>query len=46
MKEINFMLDKAYKMNSYLGGNAVEEDFRSGNISEFQKIGKDFLKKF
>lgn len=33
-------------MNKYLGGKASEEDFRSGNMSEFKKIGKDFLKKF
>lgn len=46
MNEINYMLDKLYKMNTYLGGKAVQEDFRSGNVSEFQKIGKDFLKKF
>lgn len=46
MKEINFMLDKLYSMNSYLGGNAAEEDFRSGNVSEFRKVGKDFIKKF
>lgn len=46
MKEINYMLDKLYSMNTYLGGKASEEDFRSGNVSEFKKIGKDFLKKF
>lgn len=46
MNELNYMLDKAYKMNSYLGGSLVEQDFRSGNVSEFQKIGRDFLKKF
>lgn len=46
MKELNYMLDKMYQMNTYLGGKASEEDFRSGNVSEFKKVGKDFLKKF
>ena len=46
MNEINYMLDKLYKMNKYLGGNASDFDFRSGNVSEFKKIGNDFIKKF
>ncbi len=44
--DINYVLDKLYQMNTYLGGLAHESDFRSKNSSIFKKLNNDFFKKF
>jgi SYP7 family syntaxin len=44
--DINYVLDRLYMMNKYLGGTAEEYDFRSKNMSIYKKLNNDFFKKF
>ena len=44
--DINYVLDKLYFMNKYLGGTAHESDFRSKNMSIYKKLNNDYFKKF
>ena len=44
--DINYVLDKLYFMNKYLGGTAHETDFRSKNMSIYKKLNNDYFKKF
>ena len=43
--DINYVLDRLYQMNTYLGGNLIEYDFRSKNMSIYKKLNADFFKK-
>lgn len=45
-EEIDYILDRIYEMNRYLGGNAIESDHRTKNQSIFKTLNTDFFKKF
>ena len=46
MAEIDFLLDKMYEINKYLGGKAFEADFRDKSGGVFRGLRADFHKKF
>lgn len=45
-EEIDYVLDRIYAINKYLGGNAIESDHRTKNQSVFKTLNYDFFKKF
>ena len=45
-KNLDFLLDKLYEMNTFLGGDLKKFDYRSGNGNKLKIMFKDFEKKY
>lgn len=45
-EEIDYVLDRIYAINKYLGGVEFESDYRTKNQSLFKTLNHDFIKKF
>lgn len=45
-EEIDYVLDRIYAINKYLGGVEFESDYRTKNQSLFKTLNHDFFKKF
>ena len=45
-KNLDYLLDKLYEMNTFLGGDLKKFDYRSGNGNRLKIMFNDFEKKY
>lgn len=45
-KNLDYLLDRLYEMNTFLGGDLKKYDYRSGNGNKLKIMFKDFEKKY
>ena len=46
VKNLDFLMDKLFQMNTFLGGDMVKRDYRSGKGNLLEILNNDFFKKY